>query len=125
MAHATTGLSRRTPQQVLTHHGEAMKAEDVDAVVQDFAETACLVTSDTVIRGNEGIRDFFARFFQAFPRTQWTQWSSKATFADNIVLLEWTADSARGTVPDGVDTVVFQEGLIQCQTIHFTVLPKP
>jgi hypothetical protein len=102
-----------------------MKAEDLDALLQDYAETACLVTTDAVTRGKEDIRTFFARFYQRLPRAQWTSWTSKSTFADNILLLEWTADSATGSVSDGVDTVVFQDGLIQYQTIHFTVVPVP
>jgi hypothetical protein len=100
-----------------------MKAEDLDALLQDYAETACLLTADGVTRGKEGIRTFFARFYQRLPRAQWTL-SSRATFADNILLLEWTADSATGSVSDGVDTMVFQDGLIQYQTVHFTLVPK-
>ncbi|SRR5258708_37508428 len=125
MAQATTGLSRRTPQEVAAHHGQAMKAEDLDALLQDYAETAYIITQDAVTRGKAGIRTFFARFFQLLPRAQWNAWTAKTTFADNILLLEWTAGSARGSVSDGVDTVVFQDGLIQYQTIHFTVVPKP
>jgi predicted SnoaL-like aldol condensation-catalyzing enzyme len=124
MAQATTDLSQRTPQQVFAHHGQAMKAEDLAALVQDFAETSCIITSDAVTCGKEGIRAFFARFFQLLPRTQ-CSWTSKATFADNILLLEWTADSPQASVSDGVDTMVFQDGLIQYQTIHFTIVPKP
>jgi hypothetical protein len=119
-----TGLSRRTPPQVAAHHGQAMKAEDLDALLQDYAETGCLLTAEGVTRGKEGIRTFFARFYQRLPRAQWTV-TSKATFADNLLLLEWTAESATGSVYDGVDTVVFQDGLIQYQTIRFTVVPKP
>lgn len=124
MAQATTDLSRRTPQQVAAHHGQAMRAEDLDDLLQDYPETACVITSDTVTCGKEGIRTFFARFFQLLPRAQWTSSTAKTTFADNILLLEWTADAARGSVSDGVDTLVFKDGLIQHQTIHFTVVSK-
>jgi ketosteroid isomerase-like protein len=125
MAQATADLSQRTPQQVFAHHGQALAAEDLDAVLQDFAEHACVITTDTVTCGKEGIRTFFARFVQLLPRAQWTLWHARTTFAGNVLLLEWTADSASGSVSDGVDTVVFQDGLIQYQTIHFTVVPKP
>jgi ketosteroid isomerase-like protein len=122
MAQATTDLSRRTPQQVFAHHGEALRAEDLDAILQDYAETACNITPDAVTRGKEGLRTFFAQVVQARPHAQWT---FKTTFADNILLLEWTDDSARGSVSDGVETFVFQDGLIQYQIIHFTLVPKP
>jgi len=124
MAQATSDLSRRTPQQVAAHHGQAMRSEDLDALLEDYAETACVITSDAVACGNACIRAFFARFFQLLPRAR-ASWASKATFADNILLLEWTADSAGSSVSDGVDTLVVQDGLIQYQTVHFTVVPKP
>jgi hypothetical protein len=122
MAQATTDLSRRTPQHVFAHHGEALKAEDLDAMLQDYAETACIITPDAVTCGKEDVRTFFARLVQMLPHAQW---NVKTTFADNILLLEWTADSARGSVADGVDTVVFRDGLIHSQTVRFTLVPKP
>jgi hypothetical protein len=122
MAQATTDLSQRAPRHVFAHHGEAMVAEELDAILQDYAETACILTSDAVICGKEGLRAFFARLLQIIPHAQW---HVKTTFADNILLLEWSADSARGSVSDGVETFVFQDGLIRYQTIHFTLVPKP
>lgn len=122
MAQATTDLARRTSQQVFAHHGEALMAEDLDAMLQDYAETACIITPDAVTCGKEGLRTFFAHLVQMLPHAQW---NGKTTFADNILLLEWSADSARGSVSDGVETFVFQDGLIQYQTIHFTLVPKP
>ncbi len=37
-------LSKRTPEEVFAHHGQALGAEDLDATVMDFAATAVLVT---------------------------------------------------------------------------------
>ncbi len=42
---------------------------------------------------------------------------------DGIGLLEWSADSAAGAVRDGVGSYVIRDGLIQAQTIHYTVAP--
>jgi hypothetical protein len=122
MTQATTDRSRRIPQQVFAHHWEALMAKDLHAIGQDYAETACIITPDAVTRGKEGVRTFFARALQTLPDAQWTH---KATFADDILLLEWTADSARGSVADGVDTLVFRDGLIHSQTVRFTFVPKP
>lgn len=122
MAQATIDLSRRTPQQVFAHHGQAMRAEDLDALLLDFAGTACLITADTVISGKEGIRTFFARFMKMLPHPRT---NVHTTFKDNILLMEWTAESTSGSVSDGVDTFIFQDGLIQYQTVHFTLVPKP
>jgi hypothetical protein len=83
---------------------------------------ASIITSDAVTQGMEGIRRFFDSLIQRLPHARW---HVKTTFADNTLLLEWTAASARGSISDGVETLVFQDGLIQCQTIHFTLVPKP
>jgi hypothetical protein len=42
---------------------------------------------------------------------------------DGIGLLEWTAQSPGGSVSDGVDSYVVRDGLIQAQTIHYTLTP--
>jgi hypothetical protein len=118
----TTDLTQRTPQQVFAHHGQALGAEDLDAILQDYAETACIVTPYGVTCGKEDIRTFFDLVVQVLPHAQW---NGKTTFSDNVLLLEWTADSTGGSVSDGVETFVFQDGLIQDQTMHFTLVPKP
>jgi hypothetical protein len=38
-------------------------------------------------------------------------------------LLEWAADAAESRA-DGVDTFVFRDGLIQAETVHYTVQRK-
>ena len=118
---SATDLSKRTPQEVFEHHGQALGAEDLDATLLDYAENACLITPSAVMRGKDAIREFFAGLFQALPKAQW---GVKTVYEDNVLFLEWTGDSARASVSDGVDTFIFQDGLIQYQTVHGTVVPK-
>lgn len=118
---SATDLSKRTPQEVFEHHGQALGAEDLDATLLDYAENACLITPSAVMRGKDAIREFFAGLFQALPKAQW---GVKTVYADNVLFLEWTGDSARASVSDGVDTFIFQDGLIQYQTVRCTVVPK-
>ena len=58
MAQATADLYQRTPQQVFAHHGEALGTEDLDAMLQDYAETACVITPGAVTCGKEGMMLF-------------------------------------------------------------------
>lgn len=45
-------------------------------------------------------------------------------FQDDILYLEWTADSAKNRVEDGTDTFLFSEdGQIRVQTVMYT--PQP
>ena len=127
MTHSTNqpgaaDLSKRTPEDIFAHHGQALDAEDLDATMMDFAETAVLITSDGVRRGKDAIRNFFDGLFKALPKAQW---DLKAIHhVDNVLFVEWTGDSARASVSDGVDTFIFKDGLIQAQTVHCTIVRK-
>jgi hypothetical protein len=117
----TTDISNRTPEEIFAHHGQALGAEDPDATVMDFADTAVLVTSDGVRRGKDAIRNFFDGLFKALPKAHW---GIKTIYVDNLLFVEWSGDSARASVSDGVDTFLFKDGLIQAQTVHYTIVPK-
>jgi len=114
-------LSKRTPEEIFAHHVEALGAEDPDATALDYADRAYLITQDGVMHGKDAIRGFFAAVFQALPQAQW---SVKTTYVENILFLEWTADSRLGSVSDGVDTFIFADGLIQTQTVRYTLVSK-
>lgn len=121
MTPSTNDLSKRTPEEVFAHHVQALGAEDPDATALDYADDAVLITQDGVMRGKAAIRDFFTAVFQALPQAKW---DVKPTFVDNILFLQWTADSRRASISDGVDTFLFKDGLIQVQTVRYTLVPK-
>jgi len=121
MTQSTGDLAQRTPQEVFDHHVRALGNEDLDATTLDYAETAYVITPAGVMRGKDDVRQFFAGVFQALPKAQW---NVKPIFVDNILFLEWTADSGPASVSDGVDTFIFQDGLIQVQTVRCTVVSK-
>lgn len=116
-----TDLSQRTPEEIFTHHAQALGAEDLDATVLDYAGDAVLITPDSVLRGKEPIREFFAGVFQALPKAQW---GVKTSYVNNVLFLLWTADSEKAYVSDGVDTFIFKNGLIQTQTVYCTIKTK-
>lgn len=122
MTQAASNVSQRTPQEIFQHHAQALGAEDVAATLLDYAETARIVTPSGVIQGKDAIGKFFADTFRTLPKAKW---GVKTTYVDNILFLEWTADSDRASISDGVDTFIFQDGLIQIQTARFTVVTKP
>ena len=121
VSRGATALATRMPEEIFAHHAQALGAEDLEALVVDYADNACLVTSSGVLRGKDAIRDFFAGALQALPKAQW---GVKTIFVDDILFVEWTADSATNSVSDGVDTFVFQDGLIRVQTVFCTIVPK-
>lgn len=114
-------LVKRTPKEVFAHHAQSLGAENPDATVLDYAESAVLIIPSGTIRGKSAIREFFAGVFQTLPQAHW---NVKEVYEGNVLFLEWSADSPGGSVSDGVDTFIFENGLIQTQTVHFTLVTK-
>ncbi|MGA2926707.1 MAG: nuclear transport factor 2 family protein [Solirubrobacteraceae bacterium] len=112
----------RTPQEVFQHHGEALMAEDLDAIVSDYADDAVFVTPDGVRRGKDGVREGFVKLLADLPGARWEL--PTMLFEDDVMLLEWKAEAEHATVEDGIDTFVFRDGLIRVQTVRYTPVPK-
>jgi ketosteroid isomerase-like protein len=118
IAHSMT----RTPQEVFAHHGQAMGAGDLDEVVADYADDAVFITPDGVKHGKEGVRAGFAELFKDLPSAKLQV--KTQIFVDDVLFLEWAADSTTARVDDGVDTFVFRDGLIRAQTVRYSPRPK-
>jgi hypothetical protein len=112
----------RTPQEVFEHHGQALMAEDLDAIVSDYADDAVFITPDGVKRGKEGVREGFVKLLGDLPRASWELPTQH--FEDDILLLEWRAESESAKAVDGIDTFVFRDGLIRVQTVRYTLTSK-
>ena len=110
----------RTPQEIFQHHVEALGAEDLDAIIDDYADDAVFITPDAVRRGRDEIRGGFEKLISDVPGAAWTL--PTQTFEGDVLFLEWTATSANSRVEDGIDTFVFRDGLIRVQTVRYTLL---
>jgi uncharacterized protein (TIGR02246 family) len=111
----------RTPQEVFAHHSQAFGAEDLDEIVADFADDAVVITPAGVNRGKDGIREAFRQLFADLPNAAWDV--KTRIYEDNVLLLQWAADAAQSRA-EGVDTFVFRDGLIQAETVHYTLRHK-
>jgi len=112
----------RSPQEVFQHHGEALMAEDLDGIVSDYSDDAIFITPDGILRGKEGVRAGFVKLLSDVPGAKWEL--PTMLFEDDILLLEWKAESADVKAEDGIDTFVFRDGLIRVQTVRYTLTPK-
>lgn len=112
----------QTPQEIFQRHVAALSSGDLDALVADYADDALVLTVSGEYRGRTAIRELFEGLASALPGLSIE--AGAAVFADDLLLLQWTADSTVNTVPDGVDTFVFKAGRIQNQTISCTLTPK-
>ncbi|MEU0333507.1 nuclear transport factor 2 family protein [Streptomyces sp. NPDC006193] len=109
----------RTPQEIFQDHGRRLGAGDLEQISANYAEDAVFVTPDGVLRGREGVRQGIARLLADLPDAEW---NLRTQFAGDVLLLEWTASTATARVEDGVDTFVFRDGLIQAQTVRYTLV---
>jgi ketosteroid isomerase-like protein len=109
----------RTPQEVMSHHAPALSAGDLDEIVADFADDAVMITPAGPKYGKDGVREAFTQLLADLPQASWHL--KKQITADDLVLLEWTADAARSRADDGVDTFLIRDGLIRAQTVHYTL----
>jgi hypothetical protein len=112
----------RTPQDVFTHHGQSLAAADLDGIVADYTADSVVISPAGVFHGKGGVREAFTRLLEDLPHAIWDL--KNQVFADDMLLLEWAADSPLNRVDDGVDTFVFRDGMICAQTVRYTPQPK-
>jgi ketosteroid isomerase-like protein len=112
----------RSPKEVFAHHGRALGAEDLDAIVSDYAQDAVILTAEGAVRGRAEIRELFARLLAQIPQATWD--IETTVFEGDALYLEWAASTVGGNrAEDGIDTFVFDDGLIRLQTVHYRLLP--
>jgi hypothetical protein len=115
-------MTTRTPEQIFQHHAEALGAGDLDGIVADYSDDAFFMTPAGVLRGKEAIRQAFKKLLSDVPKAKWDL--KTQLYERDILLLEWTADSAETKVDDGIDTFVFKDGFIRVQTVRYTLQRK-
>src|SRR5215471_3616999 len=121
-AHTKGTVMTRTPEEVFSHHAQALGAGDLDEIVADYADDAVFITPAGVKRGKDGVRAGFTQLLADVPNAKWEL--PTETYEGDVLFLEWTADAAGTRVEDGIDTFVFRDGLIRVQTVRYTLQHK-
>jgi uncharacterized protein (TIGR02246 family) len=112
----------RTPEEVFQHHVQALGAGDLDEIVADYTDDAVFISPAGVQRGKDGIRAAFTQLLADVPNAAWEL--KTLIYEHDTLFLEWGADAAATFVEDGIDTFVFRDGLIQVQTVRYTLQHK-
>jgi hypothetical protein len=115
-------LMARTPQEVFDHHVKALVAGDLDGIVEDYSDDAIFITPAGVKRGKSGVREGFTSLLSDLPSAEWAV--PTVLFEDDVLFLEWTADSSATKADDGLDTFIFHDGQIRVQTVRYTLQHK-
>lgn len=112
----------RTPREVFQHHAEVLIAGDLDGIVSDYADDALFITPEGVKHGKDGVREGFVKLLSDVPKADWEV--PTQIFEDDVLFIEWRAESENAKVEDGIDTFVFRDGMIRVQTVRYTAVPK-
>jgi len=110
-----------TPDEILTAHVTAVMQGDIPGILQHYSHDAVLITPLGVLEGRAGVEQFYTQVLATMPDVELS--ATSATFGGDALLLLWSAKSPAGTISDGVDTMIFADGAIRLQTIHFTLQP--
>jgi ketosteroid isomerase-like protein len=113
-------MPTRTPEEIFAHHGQALGGEDLEGILADYRDDAILIVQGKVYRGKDGARQVFTQLLSDVPQAAW---DLVTVFADDVLYLEWKATGGGRKVEDGIDTFVFQDGMIRIQTVVYTVQP--
>ena len=109
----------RTPQQAFDHHVQALVARDLEALVEDYADDAVFITPAGTLHGKDGVRQGFEKLLAELPNAEWSV--PTQIFEGDVLFIEWSAKSENAFAEDGIDTFVFEDGLIRAQTVRYTL----
>jgi hypothetical protein len=90
--------------------------------VADYSDDAFFMTPAGVLRGKVGIREAFTKLLSDIPQAKWNL--KTQLYENDVLLLEWTADSAKTKIDDGIDTFVFKDGFVRAQIVRYTLQRK-
>ena len=108
----------RSPEEAYSAHLQAVNTGDLDAILKNYADDAVLLTSQGPLEGKTGVEAFFRQAFSLLPQAQVS--ANQVVSSGAAMLVRWRAESPGGRVDDGVDTFVFEGGLIKLQSISFS-----
>jgi ketosteroid isomerase-like protein len=115
-------MMTRSVEEVFEHHLVALGNGDLDALVADYADDACLLTTDQTCVGKAAIRAFFEGLLPGF--TNFVSTGSAVAVHGDTLVTAWSGESDAMSVQHGVDTFIIQDGKIQRQTFAGLITPK-
>ncbi len=118
-----TELSEEKTQEVLDHHWETFKANDLDGVMADYTEESVLITPNGTYTGLNEIRQNFVNAFARFPKDSTTLQLDKSVIQQDVGYIIWQGTAPKIKVTFGTDTFIIQNGKIVRQTFAGVLSP--
>lgn len=112
----------RSTREVFEDHLRHRMEHDLEADLHNYAPDCVILTGYGVYRGHAGVRESGEILGTDIPNGAYT-YTTKLD-ADGLAFLEWTAESDKIRVQDGVDSFLIRDGKIVVQTIHYRIQRK-
>jgi ketosteroid isomerase-like protein len=113
-------LSKRSPEEVVKAHLDAINASDLDLIMRDYADDVVFASFEGAQQGKEAARAMFAGLGPLGLKFE----LDKLVTAGEIVYVDWHAEGPTLKVEGGTDTFVVRNGLITGQTAKAAFTPK-
>jgi hypothetical protein len=116
-------IDETVTKQVLDHHVQTFKANDLDGVMADYTEESILITPDRTYKGLAEIRENFVQAFAALPTNGTTMTVSKSVVNRDVAYIVWTAVTPTLNFKYATDTFIIVDGKIVSQTFAGDIVP--
>jgi ketosteroid isomerase-like protein len=123
----TTGAGpaeAESTEVVVGRHVQAFIANDVDAIMADFAADALLCTPEGPYRGHGEIRTFFERALPAFPAGSTTLDIKQQIVDGELFYVVWSSASPVADVPAACDVFLVRDGKLVYQCFAGEIIAR-
>lgn len=106
-----------TTESILSHHLEMFGEQDIEGIMEDFADDAVLITQTETFRGHEEIRGLFEDLFPEFADPATTFSLDNQEVEGDYAYIVWHAETPDTEYEFATDTFVVRNGEIVAQIL--------
>ncbi len=122
-ANPAPAFDEASTSQILEHHWDAFRSNDLEETMADYTEESVLITPDKTYKGLTEIRENFVQAFAAFPKDSTTTTLEKSIAQQDVGYIIWQATTPKFKLTFGTDTFIIQDGKIVRQTYAAVAVP--
>lgn len=113
-----------TTESVLDHHLDAFADQDLDAVMDDYAEESVVVTNMGTHRGLDEIEGLFSNLFAEFSQPGSEIEVTQKEIEGDVAYIVWHGETPENDYEFATDTFLIRDGIIETQTFAGKIEPK-
>ncbi len=111
-------------ENVLGHHLEMFGENDLDGIMEDYADDAILILQDGVLRGTDEIREMYSELLPEFDDESVEFELHEQIVEDEYAYITWHAKTPENVYEFASDTFVVRDGKIAAQTLAADTTPR-